>query len=57
MEADTQKAERGREHQIKASVYKETEENLKQLEEKLQKFIIKSRPYFDEKALCQVKYE
>lgn len=53
MEAETQKAERGREHQIKASIYKETEENLKQLEEKLQKFIIKSRPYFDEKALCQ----
>ncbi|CAG9772450.1 unnamed protein product [Ceutorhynchus assimilis] len=53
MEADTQKAERGRDHQIKASIYKETDENLKQLEEKLQKFIIKSRPYFDEKALCQ----
>ncbi|XP_060527761.1 SH3 domain-binding protein 5 homolog [Cylas formicarius] len=53
MEAETQKAERGREHQIKASVYKETEENLKQLEDKLQRFITKSRPYFDEKALCQ----
>lgn len=53
MEADTQKAERGREHQIKATIYKETEENLKQLEEKLQKFILKSRPYFDEKTLCQ----
>lgn len=53
MEADSQKAERGREHQIKATIYKETEENLKQLEEKLQKFIQKSRPYFDEKTLCQ----
>ncbi|XP_050303719.1 SH3 domain-binding protein 5 homolog [Anthonomus grandis grandis] len=53
MEADTQKTEKGREHQIKAAVYKQTEENLKQLEEKLQKFIIKSRPYFDEKVLCQ----
>ncbi|XP_066246494.1 SH3 domain-binding protein 5 homolog [Euwallacea similis] len=53
MEADSQKAERGREHQVKASIFKETEENLKQLEEKLQRFIIKSRPYFDEKTLCQ----
>ncbi|KAL1513241.1 hypothetical protein ABEB36_002674 [Hypothenemus hampei] len=53
MEADVQKAERGRDHQLKALVYKETEENLKQLEEKLQKFIVKSRPYFDEKVLCQ----
>lgn len=53
MEAETQRAERGREHQIKACIYKETEEHLKQLEERLQKFIVKSRMYFDEKALCQ----
>nr|XP_023024733.1 SH3 domain-binding protein 5 homolog [Leptinotarsa decemlineata]XP_023024734.1 SH3 domain-binding protein 5 homolog [Leptinotarsa decemlineata] len=53
MEAENQKAECGRDHQRKALIFKEIEEKLKQQEDKLQKFIVKSRPYFDEKSLCQ----
>lgn len=53
MEAENQKAERGREHQRKAKIAKDLEEKLKQLEDKFQKSIVRSRPYFDEKALCQ----
>ncbi|XP_019874495.1 SH3 domain-binding protein 5 homolog isoform X2 [Aethina tumida] len=53
MEAETQKAEREREHQLKATVFKEIDDKLKNLEDKCSKFIIKSRPYFDEKVLCQ----
>lgn len=53
MEAENQKAESGREHQRRATIFKTAEENAKHLEAKLQKSIIKSRPYFDEKAICQ----
>ncbi|KAJ8967528.1 hypothetical protein NQ314_002843 [Rhamnusium bicolor] len=53
MEAENQKAEGGREHQRRAKIFKEIDEKLKQHEEKLQKFIAKSRPYFDEKTICQ----
>ncbi|CAH0555006.1 unnamed protein product [Brassicogethes aeneus] len=53
MEAENQKAESGRDHQKRAQAFKEVDEKLKTLEEKLQKSIIKSRPYFDEKILCQ----
>lgn len=53
MEAETQKAESGREHQRRALIFKAAEEKVKQLEEKLQRHIVKSRPYFDEKFLCQ----
>ncbi|KAG5892425.1 hypothetical protein JTB14_003361 [Gonioctena quinquepunctata] len=53
MEAENEKTERGRDHQRKAMIFKELEEKLKQQEDKLQKFIIKSRPYFDENSLCQ----
>lgn len=53
MEAENQKAESEREHQKRAKIFKEIDEKLKQHEEKLQKFITKSRPYFDEKAVCQ----
>ncbi|CAG9817289.1 unnamed protein product [Phaedon cochleariae] len=52
-EAENEKAERGRDHHRKAVVFKEIEDKLKQLEDKLQKQISKSRAYFDEKALCQ----
>ncbi|KAJ3657599.1 hypothetical protein Zmor_009387 [Zophobas morio] len=53
MEAENQKAESGREHQRRATIFKTAEDCVKQLESRLQKSIIKSRPYFDEKSLCQ----
>lgn len=53
MEAETKKAECGRDHQRKAIAFKELEEQLKSQEDKLHKTIIKARPYFDEKSLCQ----
>ncbi|KAL3268813.1 hypothetical protein HHI36_007909 [Cryptolaemus montrouzieri] len=53
MEAENQKAESGREHQRRATIFKAAEERLKFLEDKLQRHVIKARPYFDEKALCQ----
>lgn len=53
MEAENQKAESGREHQRRATIFKTAEDCVKQLEGRLQKSILKSRPYFDEKALCQ----
>ncbi|KAK9889533.1 hypothetical protein WA026_006888 [Henosepilachna vigintioctopunctata] len=53
MEAENEKAESGREHQRRATIFKVAEERLKFLEDKLQRHIIKARPYFDEKALCQ----
>lgn len=53
MEAENDKAESGREHQRRATIFKAAEERLKYLEDKLQRHIIKARPYFDEKALCQ----
>ncbi|XP_072383012.1 SH3 domain-binding protein 5 homolog [Diabrotica undecimpunctata] len=53
MEAETNKAECGRDHQRKAIAFKDIEEKLKSHEDKLHKFILKARPYFDEKALCQ----
>ncbi|XP_044753674.1 SH3 domain-binding protein 5 homolog [Coccinella septempunctata] len=53
MEAENDKAESGREHQRRATIFKAAEERLKFLEDKLQRHIIKARPYFDEKALCQ----
>lgn len=52
MEAENQKTEYGREHQRRALICKQIEENLKHNEEKLQKFVNKSRSYFEEKALC-----
>uniref|UniRef100_V5GPU8 SH3 domain-binding protein n=1 Tax=Anoplophora glabripennis TaxID=217634 RepID=V5GPU8_ANOGL len=53
MEAENQKADSEREHQKRAKVFKELDEKLKHHEEKLQKFITKSRPYFEEKTVCQ----
>ncbi|CAG9860534.1 unnamed protein product [Phyllotreta striolata] len=53
MEAETKKAECGRDHQRKALACKEIEEKLKFHEEKFHRSIIKARPYFDEKSLCQ----
>lgn len=53
MEAENQKTEYGREHQRRALICKKIDDNLKQLEEKLLKFVNKSRAYFEEKSLCQ----
>lgn len=53
MEAETQKAESGREHQKRATIFTAAEHKVQQLEEQLRRQIIKSRPYFDEKTLCQ----
>lgn len=53
MEAENERAEKGREHHRLAVIFKQLEQQLKQQEEKYLKSIIKSRPYFDEKLLCE----
>lgn len=53
MDAENQKAESGREHQKRATLFNAAEQQVQQLEQKLRRNIIKSRPYFEEKALCQ----
>ncbi|KAL1137610.1 hypothetical protein AAG570_009306 [Ranatra chinensis] len=52
-EAENQKAESGREHQKRATLFNVAEQRVIILEQKLRRSIIKSRPYFEEKALCQ----
>lgn len=53
MEAENQKAESGREHQKRATLFHEAEQKVQMLEQKLKRSITKSRPYFEEKAVCQ----
>ncbi|KAB0794875.1 hypothetical protein PPYR_11714 [Photinus pyralis] len=53
MEAENEKAESGREHQKRAMLFNAAEQKVQQLEDRLRRHIIKARPYFDEKALCQ----
>ncbi|KAK7789737.1 hypothetical protein R5R35_007461 [Gryllus longicercus] len=53
MDAENQKAESGREHQKRATLFNAAEQQVQQLEQKLRRSIIKSRPYFEEKSLCQ----
>ncbi|PSN33342.1 SH3 domain-binding protein 5 [Blattella germanica] len=53
MDAETQKAESGREHQKRATLFNAAEQKVQQLEQRLRRNIAKSRPYFEEKALCQ----
>lgn len=53
MEAENQKADSGREHQKRAMLFNAAEQKVQQLEDRLRRHIIKARPYFDEKALCQ----
>lgn len=53
MDADNKKAEHGREHQKKALLFHAAEQKVQQLEDSYRRIIIKARPYFDEKALCQ----
>lgn len=52
MDAENQKAESGREHQRRATLFNAAEQKVQELEEKLHRNIIKSRPYFEEKVLC-----
>ncbi|XP_058115766.1 SH3 domain-binding protein 5 homolog [Anopheles ziemanni] len=56
-DAEKQKAESGAEHQKKAKVFEEAEKKVQQLEERYRRSIQKSRPYFDEKQLCQEQLE
>lgn len=53
MEAETQKTESGQEHQKRALIFNTAEQKVQQLEEKLRRHIIKSRPYFEENQICQ----
>lgn len=53
MEAETQKTESGLEHQRRALIFNTAEQKVQQLEEKLKRYIIKSRPYFEENQICQ----
>lgn len=53
MEAETQKTESGQEHQRRALIFNTAEQKVQQLEEKLRRHILKSRPYFEENQICQ----
>lgn len=52
-EAEYQKAESGREHQKRATLFNLAEQRVSFLEQKLKRSILKARPYFDEKAVCE----
>uniref|UniRef100_A0A1B6CLU2 SH3 domain-binding protein 5 homolog n=1 Tax=Clastoptera arizonana TaxID=38151 RepID=A0A1B6CLU2_9HEMI len=56
-EAEHNKAESGREHQRKATLFNAAEQKVQILEQRLKKHIIKSRPYFEEMVLCQSQLE
>ncbi|XP_055620911.1 SH3 domain-binding protein 5 homolog [Toxorhynchites rutilus septentrionalis] len=57
MDAEKQKADSGAEHQRKAKIFQEAELKVQQLEERCRRSIQKSRPYFEEKQLCQEQLE
>ncbi|XP_055595138.1 SH3 domain-binding protein 5 homolog [Uranotaenia lowii] len=57
MDAEKQKAESGADHQKKAKIFQEAELKVQQLEERFRRSIHKSRPYFEEKQLCQEQLE
>ncbi|KAK9501921.1 hypothetical protein O3M35_012554 [Rhynocoris fuscipes] len=52
-EAERQKSESGREHQKRAMLFNLAEQKVISLERKLRTSVIKSRPYFEEKEVCQ----
>uniref|UniRef100_A0A0A9YH16 SH3 domain-binding protein 5 n=1 Tax=Lygus hesperus TaxID=30085 RepID=A0A0A9YH16_LYGHE len=52
-EAEYQKSESGREHQKRATLFNLAEQRVATLESKLKRNIIKARPYFEEKEVCQ----
>ncbi|XP_034248149.1 SH3 domain-binding protein 5-like [Thrips palmi] len=51
-DAETKKAESGREHHQRAMLFHAAEQKVQQLEQRFHRQIIKSRPYFEEKSLC-----
>ncbi|XP_055908898.1 SH3 domain-binding protein 5 homolog [Eupeodes corollae] len=53
MDAEKQKAESHAEHQLKAKLFNAAEMKVQQLEERFRRSIAKSRPYFEEKQICQ----
>lgn len=53
MDAENKKAESHAEHQCKAKAFNAAELKVQQLEERLRRNITKSRPYFEEKQICQ----
>lgn len=53
MVAEKQKAESHAEHQLKARLFNAAELKVQQLEERFRRSIAKSRPYFEEKQICQ----
>ncbi|GAB0091530.1 SH3 domain-binding protein 5 homolog [Sergentomyia squamirostris] len=57
MDADNQKAESNAEHQRKAIIFHAAEQKVQQLEDRLKRNIQKSRPYFEEKQICQDQLE
>jgi hypothetical protein len=53
MEAETQKTESGLEHQRRAVLFNQSEQQVQNLESRLRRSINKSRPYFEEKTICE----
>lgn len=53
MDAEKQKAECHAEHQKRTRVFHLAEQKFQQLEERFRRSITKSRPYFEEKQICQ----
>lgn len=53
MEAEKQKADSIAEHQLKTSLFHAAESRVQQIEQKFRSAIHKSRPYFEEKQICQ----
>lgn len=53
MDAEKEKTETHADHQKKAVIFSTAEQKLQQLEDKLRRNILKSRPYFQEKEICQ----
>ncbi|XP_036334665.1 SH3 domain-binding protein 5 homolog, partial [Rhagoletis pomonella] len=53
MDAEKQKAECHAEHQRRTKIFNTAEQKVQQLEERFRRSITKSRPYFEEKQICQ----
>ncbi|XP_067626715.1 SH3 domain-binding protein 5 homolog [Eurosta solidaginis] len=53
MDAEKQKAECHAEHQRRTKIFNAAEQKVQQLEERFRRSITKSRPYFEEKQICQ----
>ncbi|XP_053965565.1 SH3 domain-binding protein 5 homolog [Anastrepha ludens] len=53
MDAEKQKADCHAEHQRRTKIFNAAEQKVQQLEERFRRSITKSRPYFEEKQICQ----